>query len=112
MGISVVVSGTQTAVIGTEHVLHSAVANGKTFILTVNTSAMVNGDVLVLRGKQGVLSGVSVFIHQTGTYQHVQEENCKTSIPQTVPSNCHIAYTLLQVSGTGRDFDYSVISLS
>lgn len=111
MAISVLASGTQTAVIGTEHTLYSA-TGGKTFMLVINASAMSNGDVVLFRAKQGVLSGVSVFIHQVGTYAHIQTELVKTSIPQVVASDCHIAYSLQQVSGTGRNFDYSVIALS
>jgi len=104
-------SGTQTATINTEHSLHTN-AGAKTFVLYVDTNAMVNGDELELRVKMKVLTGGTVREVFFGTYAHVQGDPIKTSIPVVAPGHTSgIEFTLKQTAGTGRSFDWSVISV-
>lgn len=101
-------SGTQTAVITTEHTLSTQAVAG-TYVLVVDTSNMVNGDVLELRAKIKVLTGGSALQYLLGSYANVQADAVKMSLP--VPSLYSIVVTLKQVAGTGRNFDWNLVLL-
>lgn len=108
MAIAVVDSGTQTATVDTEHTLDTD-TTGKTYVLVVDTGAMVNGDTLELRLKTKVLSGGTSRVAYLGIFENVQGEPNKYSIP--VPANIEIVATLKQTAGTGRDFPWALLSL-
>lgn len=98
-------NGTQAATISTEHTLATITAVG-TFLLNVDTSNMVNGDVLELRAKKKVLTGGSAAIVMVASFSNVQADPVKISIP--VVSLYSLAFTLKQTAGTGRNFDWNV----
>lgn len=100
-------SGTQTAVISTEHTLSTETGNA-TFILEVDTAAMVVGDVLELRAYGKTLTGGTEHLRYTATYIHVQSDQIKQSLP--VPSDISTKFTLKQTAGTGRAFPWKVLS--
>lgn len=98
-------NGTQTATIGTEHTLQTITAVG-TFLLNVDTSNMVNGDILELRAKKKVLTGGTAAVVLLGAFCNVQAHPAKVSIP--VVSLYSLAFTLKQTAGTGRNFDWNI----
>jgi len=100
-------SGTQTATINTEHTLATLTTNG-TFVLEVDTSAMVSGDVLELRAYGKTLTAGTERTRYTATYVGVQSDALKDSLP--IPSDISTKFTLKQTAGTGRAFPWKVLS--
>lgn len=101
-------TGSQTATVNTEHSL-ATLTSAKTFVLLVDTTNMVNGDVLELRIKSKVLTGGAEVLAYYQSFAHLQESKQKVSIP--VPSLFSCSFTLKQVAGTGRVFPWVVVSL-
>ena len=108
MAIGVIASGTQSATISTEHSLATS-TTGKTYVFVVNTVNMANGDELELRVKTKVLSGSTAQVAYYQSYAHVQSAPNKYSVP--VPANQSIEVTLKQVAGTGRSYEWALLSL-
>lgn len=98
-------SGTQTAVLGTTHTL-ATVTNPGTYVLAVDSAALVADETLELQLKMKVLSGGTSRVVWTGVYRGVQGEPAKLSLP--VPVSQEIVATLKQTLGTGRDFPWSL----
>ena len=98
----------QTAVIDTEHTLSTITADG-TYVLYVDTNAMVLGDELELRVKTKVRSVGTTREMQVAYYAHVQGQPVKASIP--VGSINEIVFTLKQTAGTGRAFPWEIVAL-
>lgn len=98
-------NGTQTATVTTEHTLATITTVG-TFLLNVDTSNMVNGDVLELRAKKKVLTGGSAAVVAISSFSNVQADPVKISIPFV--SLYSLAFTLKQTAGTSRNFDWNV----
>jgi hypothetical protein len=122
MALSVKASGTQTAVIGTEHTLNAgAFTDAGVYVLTVDTRAMVNGDELELRAYVKTLTGdAQGYLVYGATYAQQQGdaaapgseaygETVKASIP--IASAYSVTFTLTQTVGTGRDFPWRVDTL-
>ena len=101
-------SGTQTAVITTEHTL-STITDAGTYVLYVDTNAMVLGDELELRVKTKVTSGGTTREFLIATYSQPQGQPVKASIPVASINEC--VFTLKQTVGTGRAFDWEIIEL-
>lgn len=101
-------SGSQTAVIDTEHEL-AEVTDAGTYNLNVDTANMVNDDVLELRIYGKVRSADTERLIYFATYANVQAENHKVSIPVVSPH--HARFTLEQTNGTGRAFPWAVYEL-
>lgn len=105
-------SGTQAATVTTEHSL-ATVTTAKVLVFTVDVNALVGGatpDIVELRIKRKVLTG--------GTAR--QEIICTAvgglvvnpivvQVPAVSMFSCE--FTLKQTQGTGRSFDWSVVSL-
>ena len=99
-------AGSQTATINTEHTLDTRSAVG-TYQLLVDTSNLVNGDVLELRVyvKPRNAAG-SALLHQFATFSNKQT----TVVVASVPVLCAYCYfSLKQTAGTGRSFVWSVL---
>jgi hypothetical protein len=97
-------SGSQTATISTEHSLATPTTNA-TYEYAVDTSNMVNGDLLELRCYE-MIDGSNYRQCWKGTYQHVQTNPGKKSPPLVVITQAK--FTLKQTAGTGRVFPWSV----
>jgi hypothetical protein len=97
-------SGSQTATINTEHILDSPTTSA-TYVYSVDTVNMVNGDLLELRCYD-MVDGSNYRQMWKGTYQHVQINNAKASPPLAVTTQAK--FTLKQTAGTGRVFPWSV----
>lgn len=105
-------TGTQTAVIATEHSLATP-TTAKTRVLSVDIVNMVNSDRLELRIKKKVLTGgtqrtvwVKVLKHDPGA---AGSPEIIDSIP--IPMVFGGEFTLKQTAGTGRNFDWAVITI-
>jgi hypothetical protein len=106
---TVVASGTQTATISTEHVLN-APSSAVTYVLIVDTAAMVAGDTLELRAYSTVLTSGTSHQCYSASYANAQADPIKVSIP--LPgTGFGNSFTLKQTAGTGRDFPWSLLSL-
>lgn len=97
-------SGSQTASISTEHSLDTPTTNA-TYVLSVDTVNMVNGDLVELRCYD-MVDGSNYRQMWKGTYQNIQINNAKASPPIAVTTQAK--FTLKQTAGTGRVFPWSV----
>lgn len=102
--------GTQTAVISTEHTLATVTA-GKTLVLLVDTSNMAAGDTVELRAKTKVLTGGTVRVAYFVSYVDAQPADDVVKISVPIPALFSGVFTLKQTAGTGRNFDWSVLSI-
>lgn len=102
-------SGSQAAIISAEHALGAAITAAGVYVLAVDASAMVNGDVLELRIKTKTKSGSAARLAYSVTYANVQSEPNKYSVP--VPVDTEVTFTLKQTAGTGRTFDWNILAL-
>lgn len=108
MAVTSVASGTQAAVISTEHTLTTQTGAG-VYVLVVDTGNMVADDELELRLKTKAKSGGTSRLAYIATYRHAQGDPNKYSIP--VPIDTEIVATLKQTAGTGRNFDWNLLKL-
>lgn len=108
MAPSPIASGTQAATVTTEHTLTTQ-TTAYNAALTVDLSAMVNGDEVELRIKTKVLSGGTSREFWYSVYAHVQGQ--PNIITDPVTSDIEIVATLKQTTGTGRSFPWKLISL-
>jgi hypothetical protein len=97
-------SGSQTATIGTEHILDSPTTSA-TYVFSVDSKNMVNGDTLELRCYD-MVDGTNYAQMWKSVYQHIQINNAKVSPPLAVTTQAK--FTLKQTAGTGRAFPWSV----
>lgn len=117
MAVTEAGSGTQTAVIGTEHTLFDTSA-AATYQLRVGLENLASGDILELRVKTIVLSGDTVpgGVEYTRRFigdQPTDDEHT-VSVPASTPHAVSgaIRFTLKQISGTGRAFKWSVLKFA
>lgn len=108
MALTSVGSGTQTAVIDTEHTLDTETTAG-VYVLVVDTNNMVDGDVVILRIKTKNQSGSTSRLAYIKTFSHVQIEINKYS--PAIPVDTEIVCTLEQTDGTGRNFDWNLLKM-
>ncbi len=108
MAVTQAANGTQAATISTEHTLATVTTAG-VYVLRVDVNALVNGDRLTLRAKVKALSGGTTRQLFAAVLEHAQADKIVDSIP--VPIAHEVVFTLQQNAGTGRSFDWSVLSL-
>lgn len=97
----------QTAVIATKHAL-KAVSAAKTYALIVDAANLASGDRVELSCEAKVLSGGAEQLIVLGEFCNVQREPIKVAPPIVVPYSA--TFYLKQTAGTGRAFDYAVVS--
>jgi hypothetical protein len=101
-------SGTQTAVVGTEHTLATPTTN-KTRVLRVDCGNMIAGDTVEIRIKTAVLAAGTVREQQNVTYANALGSAIIESIP--ISSNQGATFTLKQTTGTARQFPWCVLTI-
>ena len=101
-------NGSQTATISTEHTLATVTTAG-TFVLHVDLVNMANDDELELRVKLKVRSTGTTREYQLARFMHAQAQEVVASIPVASPQEC--VFTLKQVAGTGRSYNWEVVKL-
>ena len=102
-------SGTQTAVISTEHILDTSTING-TYILVVRLNNMALGDIVTLRTYTITLTGGTLEVWGRATYGPWKPFNL-VSISLPTPSDISFKATLQQTAGTGRAFDWKLLRI-
>lgn len=108
MALAIESSGTQTAVINTEHSLAAPTTN-KTRVLRIDLGNMVAGDTVEIRIKTAVLAGGTVREQQNWTYANVVGSPIFESIP--ISSDVGATFTLKQTTGTGRAYPWKILTL-
>jgi len=110
-------TGTQTAVIGTEHTLDTETASG-IYVLFVNSKNMAAGDTLELRVYVKLLTGdAQHYLAFGASVANIQGDGADVGskakgevILKSLPieSPFSVKFTLVQPAGTGRNFDWRV----
>lgn len=104
-------SGTQTATVGTEHTLATLTAE-KTYQLHFLTNNLTGGDTVEVRIKEKVLaSEASPSVVWMATYSGAQSSDDLVKVSFPLRSNIEWVATLKQTAGTGRAFNWKVLSL-
>lgn len=117
MSITLQGSGTQTAVIGTEHTLLDVAIAG-TFVLEVDAATLAAGDVLELRIYKKTLSGGTLRVAYMMRYYDAQptDDAYKISVPVSndLAEAATVRFTLKQPTngGTGRAYPWKVMLFS
>lgn len=114
MAITSFADGSQTATLTTEHFLSSPNEAG-TYVLYVDTNAMVAGDILELRVyKMTRASGTQRLLGPPAIFYDVQTSFIKISIPivnELTDTNA-IRFSLTQTHGTGRAYPWNVLKIA
>ncbi len=105
---SIASSGAQSAIIGTKHSLYATTGAG-TYALMVDTANLSLGDTLELSVDVAFASGGTRRQTYHVPYSHVQSDPGKISVPVIAPYGAE--FHLKQTAGTGRSFDWCVVSL-
>lgn len=117
MSVTLQGSGTQTAVIGTEHTLLDVAIAG-TFVFEVDTANMAAGDVLELRIYKKCLTGGTLRVAYSIRYFDAQatDDVYKVSVPVSndLVEAASMRFTLKQPTngGTGRAYPWKVMLFS
>lgn len=105
-------TGTQTAVIGTEHSLFTSSGAG-VFSYHVDTINMAAGDVLELRCYQMILTSGTTRVLEVMRVSDAQPTDSLIiafdPIGNDLSDSGAIKYTLKQTAGTGRAFPYKIL---
>ena len=113
MTVSAFASGTQTAVISTEHFLSSPNVAG-VFTLHVDTNAMQTGDTVELRVYQMVLTGGTQRVQQYSFFSDAQPTDDKIKVSNPIGNELtdtnSLRFSLKQTAGTGRSFPWKVLT--
>lgn len=112
MAVTAQGTGTQTAVIGTEHTLLDVAIAGS-FTLHVDTNVMAAGDTLELRVYQIVLTGGTRHVAYFDSFSgdQIADDEVKISVPisNELTDAGALRFTLKQTVGTGRAFPWKVL---
>lgn len=106
MAFSVAASGTQAAVISTEHTLTTQAASN-VYQLCVELNNLVAGDRVELRIYSKITSGSTSRIVFRRVYVHAQGTDAAVVYSPPIPS-AEFKVTLKQTAGTGRSFGWAV----
>lgn len=103
-------SGTLAATPGTEHTVLTSATDAKTRVFIVDVGNMVAGDALFLRVKRKILTGGTVRLQYYMALVNVPGE----SIIESPPVTCTFGavFTIQQVGGSSRNYDWSVVTLN
>lgn len=101
-------SGTQTAVISTEHTLYNPITN-KFFTGYIDLSNMTSGDTVLIRVSIIVKTAGSYRMYWEGSYTGAQINPLVYIAP--LPSDIGWRLTLTQTTGTGRVYDWRIYEM-
>lgn len=114
MAVTVAGSGSQVCTVTTEHTLITVTAEG-VYVLYVDLTAAVAGDVFELRAKKSVLTSGTVVTHLYAMFSGVQptEDKLKQSIPAVHDgvATSSLVWTIKQTFGTSRTIPWSLNKL-
>lgn len=113
MAVTAAGSGTQTATIATEHTLLD-IATAGTFTFHVDLTNLAATDTVELRIYQKILTAgtLRVAYYQSFTSVMPTDDRLQISVPisNDLTSAASVRFTLKQTAGTGRTFDWKVLS--
>lgn len=101
-------SGTQTAILASEHALAQSSGIG-VYVLLVDTSEMLSGDTLIIRIKTKVATGANFVIAYEDIFTDAQVAPNKYSIP--LPSVVDMSCTISQSTGTPRTYKWNLLRM-
>ena len=101
-------SGSQTATLTTDHTL-ATITDAGTYVLTVDTANLADGETLTLRIKSKTRSADTSRLVYEANFEHAQSENFKAS--PAIPVIAEGVFTLEQNGGTGRAFPWNILQL-
>ena len=110
MAISFPYDGTQTAVIGTEHVLNTTspeTADG-IYQLWINCAAMAFGDVTEIRIKEKVVAAGTQVTIETAILSNAPSTDSAVWVSMSLLLGHGWDMTIKQTAGTGRAYPYSI----
>lgn len=105
---------TQTATIGTEHTLLTP-TTAKTRVLTVNLRNLVGVDRVEIRvynktiSTDSLITGTTTHLAYLATFSGAIPDPVVQTVPIPVAYGC--LFSLKQTAGTGRTFDWHVVTL-
>jgi hypothetical protein len=112
MAVTAESSGTQTAVITTEHEVASVNEAG-VFTFHIDLNAMVAGDILEVRVYQIVLTGGVARVVYYDAFYGAQPADDKVAVSMPVSNELtdddSIRFTIKQTHGTGRNYPWKVL---
>src|SRR5258708_7600508 len=112
MSVSAFATGTQAAVITTEHFLSSPNVAG-VFTLHVDTVNMASGDTLELRVYQMVLTAGTQRVAMMQSFTGLQSTDDEIKISDPIGNELtdanSLRFSLKQTAGTGRNFPWKVL---
>ena len=108
MSVTVIASGTQTAVISTEHTLATTSGPG-VYVFWVDKANLASGDTVELRLKTKILGGGTVRVLYIDTFTGAQPVDDMLTCSVPVVSDQAVTFTLKQTAGTGRQFPWKVL---
>jgi hypothetical protein len=112
MAVTAQGTGTQTAVIGTEHTLLDVAVAG-TFTLHVDKANLTAGDLVELRCYQIILTGGTRRVVYKTSYADAQVADDMIAISVPISNELtdagSLRFTLKQTLGTGRAFPWKVL---
>lgn len=100
--------GVATGTVG-RHVQLASITTANTYVLAIDTSPLVLGDLLEVRVRKKVLTSGTVRDVATAYFAHPQSGPIKESIP--IVADFGVVCTVAQVTGTARTFDWALRSL-
>ena len=112
MSASLESSGTQLAVINTEHTLHT-VSTAGTFSFHVSLLNMTTGDTLELRIYQKILTGDSPYVAYKQSFYGAPDTDGIIAVSVPIANDLleanSLQFTMKQVAGTGRSFKWKIL---
>lgn len=109
MAASVVSDGSQTATLSTEHALYDSTIAG-TFQLAVDTTNLTSTEIVELRVYTKIRTSGGTY-RQAGAVTVYAGDTSPASISPPLLCPNGVKYTLKQIGGTGRAFDWAVWSV-
>lgn len=100
-------SGTQAAVVGTEHTL-ATIATAKALQAIIDISALVAGEYVELKIKRKVLAGGTTRVEWGGIFSWLDATVDPIIVSHPILSTQEYVLTLKQLNGVGRSFAWAV----
>jgi hypothetical protein len=108
MAVAVETSGTQTATIGTEHSLGTP-STAKTRVLQVDLNALLADEVVELIIEEKAVTAGTVRKYLIESFTGGRTDPVVKTTPSAQPFGG--TFKLKQVNGTGRAFDWAIVTL-
>jgi hypothetical protein len=102
-------NGSQTATISTRHQLGTTITTAGTYALHVDADAMANGDEMTLEIEIKARGAATRRVTERVSFANLQGAPVLRSVPIIVEHE--VAFFLTQNAGTGRAFEWEIVSV-